>query len=64
MKPKVHASKIYNALGQHVAMLMDEPRPAGRYEATWNAAGLPSGIYFYQVRTDDFQAVRKMVLIN
>ena len=41
-----------------------ETRPAGRYEATWNAVGLPSGIYFYQVRTGDFQAVRKMVLIK
>ena len=33
------------------------------YEAAWNAAGLPSGIYFYQIRTDDLLAVRKMVLI-
>ncbi len=55
---------VYNALGQQVATLMDETRPPGRYQATWNAAGLPSGIYFYQIRTDDFQAVRKMVLIK
>ena len=55
---------VYNALGQQVATLMAETRPAGRYEATWNAIGLPSGIYFYQIQTDDFQAVRKMMLIK
>ena len=55
---------VYNALGRRVAMLMDDARPAGRYEATWDAAGLPSGIYFYQIRTGDFQAVRKMVLLK
>ena len=55
---------VYNALGQQVAVLLSETRPAGRYEAIWNATGLPSGIYFYQIRADDFHAVRKMVLIK
>ena len=55
---------VYNALGQQVAVLAAEARPAGRYEATWNAVGLPSGLYFYQMRADDFLAVRKMVLIK
>lgn len=55
---------VYNALGQQVAVLVSETQPAGRYEVTWDAEGLPSGLYFYQIRADDFQAVRKMVLIK
>jgi len=55
---------VYNALGQRVALLLSETRPAGRYEATWNAAGLPSGLYLYQIQADGFQAVRKMMLIK
>lgn len=33
--------KIYNISGQHIERLIDEERPAGDYEVTWNAEGLP-----------------------
>jgi Secretion system C-terminal sorting domain len=40
---------IYNTLGQKVATLVDEDRPAGRHEITWNASGLSSGVYFLRM---------------
>ncbi len=63
-KPGHVTLAVYNALGQKVAVLVSETQPAGRYEVTWDAGGLPSGLYFYQIRADHFHAVRKMVLIK
>ena len=65
LKRSGHVSlAVYNALGQKVAVLVSETQPAGRYEVTWDAGSLPSGLYFYQIRADNFHAVRKMVLIK
>ncbi len=55
---------VYNALGQQVAVLLSETRPAGRYEVRWDAVRLPSGIYFYRIAAEDFVAFRQMVLIK
>jgi hypothetical protein len=51
---------IYNALGQKVA----ESLPAGRYSYTWNAQDVVTGIYIYELRTDKFVELRKMLLIK
>ena len=32
---------------------MNEEKSVGTYELTWNAASLPSGVYFYQLRAVD-----------
>lgn len=56
--------KIYDILGNEVATLMDEEKSVGTYELTWNAASLPSGIYFYQLRAGDYVETKKMVLIR
>ena len=56
--------KIYDALGQEAAVLVNEYKPAGSYELDFNAGNLPSGVYFYQIRTGDFQAIKKMVLLR
>ncbi len=45
--------KIYDVLGNEVATLVDEYKPAGSYEVEWNATGLPSGVYFYQLKTEE-----------
>ena len=56
--------KIYNALGEQVAVLMDNELTTGTYEVEWNASGLPSGIYFYHLQTEGFVETKKMILLK
>ena len=56
--------KIYNALGEEVAVLLDKEFTAGNYEVEWNAGGLPSGVYFYQLKTEGIIEIKKMVLLK
>ena len=56
--------KIYDILGREVATLIDEYKPAGRYETKFNAANLPSGVYFYQLRAENFISTKKMLLLK
>jgi hypothetical protein len=55
---------VYNLLGQQVALLMDEKKDPGRYDVRWNAAGMPSGVYFYRLEAAEFKEVKKMVLVK
>ncbi len=55
---------IYNVLGKEVETLVSEYRPAGKYEIIFKADGLPSGVYFYQLKADAFVETRKMILIK
>jgi len=55
---------IYNVLGKEVETLISEYKPAGKYEIIFNADGLPSGVYFYQLKADSFVETRKMILIK
>ncbi|TNF45926.1 MAG: T9SS type A sorting domain-containing protein, partial [Bacteroidetes bacterium] len=54
--------KIYNLLGKEIETIVNEQKPAGTYEVTWNAAGFPNGIYFYRLQAGDFLFTRKMIL--
>lgn len=56
--------KIYNTLGEEVSTLVNEEKPAGIYELTWNAENLPSGFYFYQLKVGDFIQIKKMILLK
>ena len=56
--------KVYDVLGTEVETLVNEEKPIGTYELTWNAANLPSGIYFYQLRAGEYTAVKKMLLVK
>jgi hypothetical protein len=56
--------KLYDLLGNEIATLINEEKPAGIYTIHWNAAGLPSGVYFYQLKTDGFVEMKKMSLIK
>ena len=60
---------VYNLLGQQVKVLFAGLKPAGTHRIRWDGRDsmgrlLPSGIYFYQIRADDFKTVRKMSLIR
>lgn len=56
--------KIYNVLGEEVATLVNDFKAAGNYTVDFNASNLSSGIYFYTIRTGDFTATKKMMLIK
>ena len=63
---------VFDILGNEVATLMDEQKPAGTYEVEFRGTALPSGIYFYQLRAVDpstgsrqgFVETKKMVLMK
>ena len=55
---------VYNSLGQEVLTLVNGNQVAGRYTVNVNVKNLPSGIYFYQLQSDNFNAVKKMMLIK
>jgi len=56
--------KIYNTIGQEVAVLIEGNIKAGSYQKVFNAKDLPSGVYFYKLATENFNDVRKMTLIK
>jgi len=56
--------KVYDILGKVIATLLDEYKPAGSYEVEFDASLLPSGVYFYQLRTGDFIDTKKMILLR
>jgi hypothetical protein len=55
---------VYDLLGREVTVLVDERRQPGVYTATWNAAGMASGVYFYRLTTNDYTLCRSMVLLK
>ncbi|NOS84338.1 MAG: T9SS type A sorting domain-containing protein [Ignavibacteria bacterium] len=55
---------VYDITGKEVIRLVDEFLEAGNYRINWNASGYSSGIYFYNLISDDFQQTRKMVLVK
>jgi hypothetical protein len=56
--------KVYDVLGNEVATLKDEYKPAGVYEVVFDARQLSSGIYFYVLTTDGFVQSKKMLLLK
>jgi alpha-glucosidase (family GH31 glycosyl hydrolase) len=56
--------KVYDVLGKIVADLINEKKNAGIYELEFNGANLPSGIYFYILRSEKINLVKKMVLMK
>ncbi|NUN68482.1 MAG: T9SS type A sorting domain-containing protein, partial [Bacteroidetes bacterium] len=56
--------KVYDMLGKEVAVLVNGVRPAGENTASFNAATLPSGMYFYTLRAANFTATKKMMLVK
>jgi ligand-binding sensor domain-containing protein len=55
---------VYDMLGREVAVLVDEHKMPGAYEATFDAGGLASGVYFYRLAAGSFMQSRKMLLMK
>jgi hypothetical protein len=56
--------KVYDMLGKEVAALVNEVMNNGSYSFNFNASSLSSGIYFYKISVNDFNDVKKMMLIK
>jgi len=56
--------KVYDVLGNEVAALVNEYKPAGSYKVEFNSSNLSSGVYFYQLSAGSYLAVKKMILIR
>jgi hypothetical protein len=56
--------KVFDVLGKEVATLVNEEKTAGGYEVEFNGTGLPSGVYFYQLKAGSFVATKKLILLK
>jgi hypothetical protein len=56
--------KIYDVLGNEIATLVNEEKPAGIYKVNWNADKFSSGVYFYKVSVGDIVETKKMMLVK
>jgi Secretion system C-terminal sorting domain len=56
--------KIYNILGKEVSTLVNKDLPSGDYKYQWNASGFSSGIYFYQLKVNEFIDTKKLILLK
>ena len=63
-----HASRmslrVYNTLGQEVATMVNENKPAGVYTARFEARSLASGVYFYRLQAGNFVDTKKFILLK
>ena len=56
--------KVYDILGREVATLVNEYEATGSYSVTFNASNLASGVYIYQLRSGNFLATKKLLLMK
>jgi lysophospholipase L1-like esterase len=60
--------KVYDVLGNEIATLVDEYKPAGNYEVIFDASSvskrISSGVYFYRLRINDLSLAKKMILMR
>jgi len=54
--------KVFDIIGNEIAVLINSNMNAGNFKHNFNAANLPSGIYFYELLTSKFRSVKKMIL--
>jgi uncharacterized protein (TIGR03790 family) len=63
-KPDYVMLKVYNALGEEVATLVDGVKQAGLHSTKFDGSSLASGLYIYQLKTNDFTSTQKMLLLK
>lgn len=63
-KPEFVTLKLFNVLGEEVATIVSEKLNTATYTKEWNAAGFPSGVYFYRIRAGEFVETKKLLLLR
>jgi hypothetical protein len=56
--------EVFNIIGERVALLIDEVRPAGTYGERFDASRLASGVYVYRIRANDFVKALKLLVLK
>jgi hypothetical protein len=56
--------QVFDILGKEVALLLNEQKEAGTYSVRWDATTMPSGVYYYYLKTEAFAAAKQMVVIK
>jgi hypothetical protein len=56
--------KIYNLLGQEIITLVDEVLNPGTYKVNFDGAKLASGMYFYRIAANNYNATKKMMFVK
>lgn len=56
--------KVFDILGREVIQLVNEEKPAGNYEVTFDGANLSCGVYLYKITCGSFSKTKKMILIK
>ena len=54
--------KVYDIIGQEIATLVDGDRTAGEHAVSFDASGLPSGIYLYRLQHGSGSRIGRMIL--
>jgi hypothetical protein len=62
--PRTVHLDIFNAAGQRVATLVNEPQEPDEYEVVWDASGQASGIYFARLRVAQYRFTKKLLLLK
>lgn len=55
---------VFDALGREIKTLVNENKPAGNYEISFDGMNLSTGVYFYKIEAGSFAEVKKMMLIK
>lgn len=64
LEPSEVSIEIYDLLGRKIETIDEAEKPAGEHKLIWDAADLPSGVYFYRLQAGDAVETRRMVLLK
>ncbi len=63
-KDETVSLKVYNAIGEMVAELVNSKLNAGYHSTVWDASSVPSGIYYCRISAGEYSSVKKMMLVK
>jgi hypothetical protein len=56
--------KVYDIIGREVMTLVNEFKSAGRYNVSFDASQLPSGMYIYRIQAGKFSAIKRLDVVK
>jgi len=63
-KSGIVSIKVFDLLGKEMQELVKEFKPAGSYQITFDGSKFGSGVYFYEMQTNDFVETKRMLLVK